>query len=122
MKQTCKLCFLKNSLCLYNTYGVWAAATLLRVKFNNDERKYITLCSILSCEPDEIAQLTDAAYNLLCAGTPLAPSGSHMEDARWWVSVSNLDERKAYLAACFHSLPQNTQRDFIKYANSKVKQ
>ena len=116
MRRHCELCVLQNALTLFNTEAVWTSAAVLNCKFSPEKRKYLTLCTMLANEPDDIIALTDAALKGLSFGEPLPPFSSPMEDASWWSERASLSERKAYLVACYSSLSKRVQQDFIDFA------
>ena len=116
MRRHCELCVLQNALNLFNTEAVWTSAAVLNCKFSPEKRKYLTLCTMLANEADDIIELTDAALKGLSFGVPLPPFSSPMEDANWWSERASLSERKAYLVACYSSLSKRFQQDFIDFA------
>ena len=115
-KNRCQVCFLNNAVKLFDTEALWKAAAVLNHKFSAEKRKYLTLCTLLSNEPDELVELTDVALKGLTFGMPLPPFNSPVEDASWWSERASLNERKAYLVACYSSLNEKIQRDFIDFA------
>ena len=116
MKNRCQVCFLNDAVTLFDTEALWKAAAVLNHKFSAEKRKYLTLCTLLSNEPDELVELTDVALKGLTFGMPLPPFNSPVEDASWWSERASLCERKAYLVACYSSLSKKLQRDFIDFA------
>ena len=116
MKNRCQVCFLNDAVTLFDTEAIWKAAVVLNHKFSAEKRKYLTLCTLLSNEPDELVELTDVALKGLTFGMPLPPFNSPVEDASWWSERASLNERKAYLVACYSSLNEKIQRDFIDFA------
>ena len=115
-KNRCQVCFLNDAVTLFDTEALWKAAAVLNHKFSAEKRKYLTLCTLLSYEPDELVELTDVALKGLTFGMPLPPFNSPVEDASWWSERASLNERKAYLVACYSSLNEKIQRDFIDFA------
>tara|TARA_A200000113_G_scaffold129938_1_gene116986 strand:- start:216 stop:593 length:378 start_codon:yes stop_codon:yes gene_type:complete len=115
-KNRCQVCFLNDAVTLFDTEALWKAAAVLNHKFSAEKRKYLTLCTLLSNEPDELVELTDVALKGLTFGMPLPPFNSPVEDASWWSERASLNERKAYLVACYSSLNEKIQRDFIDFA------
>ena len=115
-KNRCQVCFLNDAVTLFDTEALWKAAAVLNHKFSAEKRKYLTLCTLLSNEPDELVELTDVAFKGLTFGMPLPPLNSPVEDASWWSERASLNERKAYLVACYSSLNEKIQRDFIDFA------
>ena len=115
-KNRCQVCFLDDAVTLFDTEALWKAAAVLNHKFSAEKRKYLTLCTLLSNEPDELVELTDVALKGLTFGMPLPPFNSPVEDASWWSERASLNERKAYLVACYSSLNEKIQRDFIDFA------
>lgn len=115
-KNRCQVCFLNDAVTLFDTEALWKAAAVLNHKFSAEKRKYLTLCTLLSNEPDELVELTDVALKGLTFGMPLPPFNSPVEDASWWSARASLNERKAYLVACYSSLNEKIQRDFIDFA------
>ena len=115
-KNRCQVYFLNDAVTLFDTEALWKAAAVLNHKFSAEKRKYLTLCTLLSNEPDELVELTDVALKGLTFGMPLPPFNSPVEDASWWSERASLNERKAYLVACYSSLNEKIQRDFIDFA------
>ncbi|MDA8768256.1 hypothetical protein N9N20_08890 [Planktomarina temperata] len=116
MGRRCDLCILQDALTLFDNHAVWSSAAILNHKFSPKKRKYLTLCTMLSNDPDEIGELTDVALKGLTFGMPLPPFSSPKEDAKWWSEHASLSERKAYLVACYSSLSKTVQKDFIAFA------
>ena len=115
-KNRCQVCFLNDAVTLFDTEALWKAAAVLNHEFSAEKRKYLTLCTLLSNQPDELVELTDVAFKGLTFGMPLPPFNSPVEDASWWSERASLNERKAYLVACYSSLNEKIQRDFIDFA------
>ena len=81
------------------------------------DRQFLTICILLANDPEQIVEITDTVLERLIAGPPPPLFATPIDDAKWWVSVANLDERKAHLFACFHSLPVQLQHDFHIYVS-----
>ena len=75
---------------------------------------------MLSNEPDEIVELTDAALEKLTFGLPLPPFNSPKEDAKWWSERASPSEREAYAVHCFLALSKKRQREFLRYIQRKL--
>ena len=119
MENRCKMCILRNAVELCDEYALWASAAILRKKFNTQKRKFLTLCTMLSNEPDEIIELTEVALNELTFGPPLPPFSSYKEDAQWWVERASVAELEAYAVKSFLALSKPRQRDFAIYVVRK---
>lgn len=122
MSQRCDLCILKDALNLFSTYSALVSAAVLSYKLSPEKRKYLTLCTMLSNEPDELVELTDEALERLTFGMPLPPFNSPKEDAKWWSERASLSERKAYLVECYLSMNKKLQKDFIDFALKRTNQ
>ena len=78
-KNRCQVCFLNDAVTLFDTEALWKAAAVLNHKFSAEKRKYLTLCTLLSNEPDELVELTDVAFKGLTFGMPLPPFNSPVD-------------------------------------------
>lgn len=116
MRRRCELCILRDALTLFDTQAIWTSAAVLNCKFSPEKLRYLTLCTMLANEPDDIIELTDVALKGLSVGMPLPPFSGPMDDASWCSERASLCERKAYLVACYSSLSKKLQRDFIDFA------
>ena len=74
------------------------------------------LCVAIRTAPHEAAcTLMHGALCDLSAGTPLPPLISYADEARFWVSLAPLSERKVYLAAIWQTLPYSEQSAFWNF-------
>ena len=108
--------FLNHALQLRNEYAMWAASALLRQRLTPRKRKFLTATCLVSNNAEELTPVIDFAYAKLTFGGPEAPYGSPQEEAKWWTEHATLDERKAFLVACYGSLAPKLQSDFIEFA------
>ena len=120
MSHRCDLCILKDALNLLSTYFALVSAAVFSQKFSPAKRKYLTLCTMLSNEPDEIVKLTDEALERLTFGMPLPPFNSPKEDAKWWSERASPSERETYAVHCFLALSKKRQREFLRYVQRKL--
>ena len=120
MQQQLNLNFLEHALTLRNEYALWASAALIRLRLTTRQRRFLTALCMVSNEPQELATLVDYAYSQLMFGAPLPTFNTPQSDASWWVSRATLDERKAFLVACYGSLSPALKRDFIDFALNGV--
>ena len=120
MSHRCDLCILKDALNLLSTYLALVSAAVLRHRLSAEKRKYLTLYTMLSNEPDEIVELTDAALEKLTFGMPLPPFNSPKEDAKWWSERASPSKREAYAVHCFLALSKKRQREFLRYVQRKL--
>ena len=84
MSHRCDLCILKDALNLLSTYLALVSAAVLSQKFSPEKRKYLTLYTMLSNEPDELLELTDEALERLAFGMLLPPFNSPKVDTKYW--------------------------------------
>jgi len=116
----CRFCFLEKSITLFDLATAWKTSVIIRKRLPEADRQFLTICILLANDPEQIVEIADAALAGLMTGPPLPLFATPLDDAKWWVSVANLDERKAHLFACFHSLPDQLQRDFHSYISEHL--
>ena len=116
----CRFCFLEKSITLFDLTTAWKTSVIIRKRLPEADRQFLTICILLANDPEQIVEIADAALAGLMTGPPLPLFATPIADAKWWVSVANLDERKAHLFACFHSLPDQLQRDFHSYVSEHL--
>ena len=120
MSRRRSICMLSDAVNLFDTQAMREAAAELSHKLSPEKRKNLTLCTLLSNEPDEIVKLTDAALEKLTFGMPLPPFNSPKEDAKWWSERASPSEREAYAVHCFLALSKKRQREFLRYIQRKL--
>ena len=76
MSHRCDLCILSYAVNLFDTQAMREAAAELSHRLSAEKRKYLTLCTMLSNEPDELVELTDEALEKLTFGMLLPPLNS----------------------------------------------
>ena len=111
-----RLSFIEQGLVLQNDYALWTCSHIMNVKMTERERVFLTLMSLLSNEPDEIVIIAEKALEMMKFGLPLPVYATPKDDAQWWAARATLDERKAFLVACFRSLGPLLQNDFVEHA------
>jgi hypothetical protein len=120
MNYRCSICILGDELNLFDTQAMREAAAVLRHRLSAEKRKYLTLCTMLSNEPDELVELTDEALEKLTFGMPLPHFNSPKEDAKWWSERASPSEREAYVIHCFLALSKKRQRELLRYIQGKL--
>ena len=120
MKYSHDICFLNHALQLRNEYALWASSALLRHRLTPRKRKFLTATCLVSNNAEELTPVIDYAYDRLNFGSPDVPFAAPKEEAKWWTERATLDERKAFLVACFGSMGRKLQHDFIEYAKAVV--
>ena len=120
MKNRYQVCFLNDAVKLFDTEALWKAAAVLNHKFSAEKRKYLTLCTMLSSEPDELVELTDVALKGLTFGMPLPPFNSPKQEAEWWSKRATLCELEAYAVHCFLRFSKARRQDFVDYATKVI--
>ena len=120
MKYSHDICFLNHALQLRNEYALWTASALLRHRLTPRKRKFLTATCLASNNAEELTPIIDYAYERLTFGSPDVPFASPQEEAKWWTERATLEERKAFLVACFGSMGRKLQYDFIEYAKAVV--
>ena len=113
-----RLSFIEQGLVLQNDYALWTCSHIMNVKMTERERVFLTLMSLLSNEPDEIVIIAEKALEMMKFGLPLPVYATPKDDAQWWAAMATLDERKAFLVACFRSIGPLLQRDYIEHAKA----
>lgn len=108
--------FIEQGIVLQNDYALWTCSHIMNVKMTERERVFLTLMSLLSNEPDEIVIIADKALEMMKFGLPLPVYATPKDDAQWWAARAMIDERKAFLVACFRSIGPLLQRDFVEHA------
>jgi hypothetical protein len=114
-EKRCKIRVLCHALNLLDDHAAWTSSAVLMKTLSAESRKYLTLCTMLSNEPDELVELTEVALRKLTIGMPLPPFSSPMNDARWWTERASPNEIEAYAATCFLALSKPRQIDFANY-------
>ena len=114
--------FLNHALQLRNSYALWAASALLRERLSASKREFLTATTMIANNADELTSLVDFAYSKLKFGSPDVPFASPQFEAKWWTERATLDERKAFLVACYGSLGPRLQQDFIDFVYRERKQ
>ena len=99
---------------------MWSASALLHHRLTPTKRKFLTATFLVSNNAEELTLIIDYAYEKLTFGSPDVPFASPQEEAKWWTERATLDERKAFLVACFGSMGRKLQHDFIEYAETMV--
>ena len=120
MKYSHDISFLNHALQLRNEYALWAASALLRHRLTPRKRKFLTATCLVSNNAEELTPVIDYAYDRLNFGSPDVPFAAPQEEAKWWTERATLEERKAFLVACFGSMGRKLQYDFIEYAKAVV--
>ena len=117
MKYSHDVCFLNHALQLRNEYAMWSASALLRHRLTPRKRKFLTATCLVSNNAEELTPIIDYAYERLTFGSPDIPFAAPQEEAKWWTERATLDERKAFLVACFGSLEPKLQHDFVDFVH-----
>ena len=110
--------FLNHALEQRNEYALWAASALLRQRLTPRKREFLTATCLVSNNAEELTPVIDYAYAKLTFGSPDVPFAAPQAEAQWWTDRATLDERKAFLVACYGSIGRKLQHDFIEYAKS----
>ena len=75
-----------------------------------------TLClAIADCDRQDACEIMEAALLDLCAGPPIPPLLSLMDEAGEWADFAVTAELKAYALACFNRLRPADQSAFLAY-------
>ncbi|WP_201152207.1 hypothetical protein [Rhodovulum sulfidophilum] len=88
-------------------FGGWAARLTAR------ERASLAYAALRSLEPEQ-AEMT-AATVLRAAGAPMPPFLRGMEEARFWASLANRAELKAFALASFEAMAPHDQTAFLRH-------
>ena len=89
-------------------------ATVAMAKATVAERAGLAWAALRALDtPEQVEQVVEAV--LSHAGYPLPALLSPMSDARWWASIANRSERKAYALAAYDAMSLEDQMAFRKY-------
>lgn len=103
-----------------DTSSTLLASKTLRNALQPADRVFIALTILLSCNPDEIVTIAEAALEQNTLGMPLPTFSTPLSDARWWAERATLEEKKAYAFACFEAMGNKLQCDFIQFVTKGV--
>ena len=79
------------------------------------------LCVAIRTAPPEAAcTIMDGAIQDLSAGQPIPALLGYADEARFWVNLAPIQERKTYLSAIWQTLPAFEQSAFWKYVQRGV--
>ncbi|MCW2302621.1 hypothetical protein M2324_001005 [Rhodovulum sulfidophilum] len=95
-------------------FGGWAAASALwAARLTARARASLAYAALRSLEPEQ-AEMT-AATVLRAAGAPMPPFLRGMEEARFWASLANRAELKAFALASFEAMAPHDQTAFLRH-------
>lgn len=116
----CRYCVLNELYDQADTSACLRASAIIRQILDQSERKLLAVTTALSCDPDEIIAIAEAALEQNTFGMPLPTFETPLSDARWWVDRASMEEKKAYAIACYQSLDNNLQQDFISFVTKGI--
>lgn len=94
-------------------FEAWTKFSLLAsVRLAAAERAALAWAALTALEPDQAESV--ALGVLQRAGPPHVPFDAPLAEARAWATYASEEERKAYLLACWESLPHDRQMAFLK--------
>ncbi|WP_155773883.1 hypothetical protein [Rhodovulum sp. MB263] len=95
-------------------FDAWAAASAVwAARLTARERASLAYAALRSLEPEQ-AEMT-AATVLRAAGAPMPPFLRGMEEARFWASLANRAELKAFALASFEAMAPRDQTAFLRH-------
>jgi hypothetical protein len=107
------------ALTLERADGWLALPAIFRARLDERERAMLAYAALRSLDPDNAE--TVARSVLGGADGPLPTFLSPMDDARFWASVANRLELKAYTFAAFEAMDKRDQTAFLNHiANRQV--
>ena len=118
--QCCRYRFLDALFERADTSASLRASAIFRHILEPTDRVLLGVSVNLSCDPDEIVEIAEAALQHNTFGMPLPTFSTPMSDARWWAERATLDEKKAFLIATYDALSNSKQRDFIRHVTTRL--
>ena len=118
--QCCRFCFLDDMFDQADTSASLRASATFRHILEPAERVLLGVSVNLSCDPDEIVEIAEAALQHNTFGMPLPTFSTPMSDARWWAERATIAEKKAFLIATYDALSNSIQRDFIRHVTTRL--
>ncbi|MBL3553865.1 hypothetical protein [Rhodovulum sulfidophilum] len=99
---------------LLGSYDAWIGfSCLAKSLLTARERASLAYAALRSLEPEQ-AEMT-AATVLRAAGAPMPPFLRGMEEARFWASLANRAELKAFALASFEAMAPQDQAAFFRH-------
>ena len=117
-----RYCFLNELFDQADTSACLRASAIIRHILDYSDRKLLAVTTALSCDPDEIIEIAEAALEQNTLGMPLPCFETPLSDARWWADRASTEEKKAYAIACYQSLDNKLQQDFISFVTKGIPQ
>ena len=78
-------------------------------------RVVLAFAALASLDPDDAALTAEAVIG--AAGSPLPTFLAPLDDARFWASLANRQELKAYALASYEAMRPGDQAAFLRYVN-----
>ena len=98
----------------------WLQAKLLmRVHLTAQERAALAFASMASLDKDQRDAVARSTIPAVLLGPPLPTLDDLKDDAAWWASNADEQEREVYLLACFNALDAERQQAFAQFINKK---
>ncbi len=98
----------------------WLQAKLLmRVHLTAQERAALAFASMASLDKDQRDAVARSTIPAVLLGPPLPTLNTVQDDAKWWASNADEQEREVYLLACFNALDAERQQAFAQFINKK---
>ena len=110
---------LGHALTLENAQHFQAVAAVWK-RLDRLECCSILCAAIAACDDEDALEIMDAATEGMTVGQPLPAFTTFAEEARNWVPLASLPERKHYLAAIWHSLSHADQTAFWRSVQERA--
>ncbi len=116
----CSLCFLEIALTTSDDIRMANASLRLAERLSSQKRCILATIALNACEYHDALECANNVLAQKSFGMPLPALLDPRSEAEWWASNAMLEERKAYLVACYCSLPKATQMDFIEFTKMSI--
>jgi hypothetical protein len=98
----------------------WQLACGLRLKLGRQERQALAWAAAEACDAEPMEAPPTFALPSIGPSTPPVTRGDPIEEAAAWCNLATVEERKAYLFACFVSLPPKDRAKFLGFAKRRA--
>lgn len=95
-------------------------ALMLRVYLGPIERLTLASAAMMALDAKDAERLAVAALGDLRRGPPLPPFTDLRAEARLWAEWASPAERRAYMAATWHLLPERDRLAFLRAARPAI--
>ncbi|MGK7754684.1 MULTISPECIES: hypothetical protein [unclassified Roseovarius] len=96
----------------------FAASVVWQARLTPQEAATAACAALRAAGPDFVHLVATEAPG--DAGTPLAPFGDIMDDARWWADLAAPEERAAYAVACVNRFTPLERDQFLEFLKGQT--